>query len=104
MNAATGVDVASRRKRLGWTSVLETLSFFALLGAMLAESEVGVSVIGATHGLLFLAYAFFVWVDHDELGWRTPFALLCVLTGPVGAVVALERLRRDRRPAATPVA
>ncbi len=84
------------RQALTWVSLLETISFLALLGAMAMHSEGGVSVIGAVHGLLFLAYAVLVWAWRDALGWSTRFAALAILTGPVGAVVALERLRRER--------
>ncbi len=84
------------RQTLAWVSLLETISFVALLGAMAMDSEGGVSVVGMVHGLLFLAYAVLVWVWRDALGWSTRFAALAILTGPVGAIVALERLRRER--------
>ena len=88
--------VRTKARRLVLTSIAETLSFVALLGAMFLESEAGVSLLGATHGLLFLAYALFVWVDHDELGWTTTFAVGSIVTGPLGAIIVLERLRRER--------
>lgn len=88
--------MTNERRRLAWISVMETISFAGLLVAMLLESEGGVSVLGAIHGLLFLAYAYFLWIDHDELGWPRWFAVVCIVAGPAGAIVALERLRRER--------
>lgn len=85
----------SKARRLGWISIVETLSFLVLLGAMLARNDPLISIIGAIHGMLFLAYAFFVWVDHDDLGWGRWFAIGSIVTGPLGAVVVLEKLRRD---------
>jgi integral membrane protein len=82
--------------QLLWLSILETVSFLALLTAMFAGSEGGVSVIGLVHGLLFLAYALVVFLGREALGWSQGFTALAILTGPVGAVLALERLRRDR--------
>jgi integral membrane protein len=75
---------------------LETLSFVALLAAMLLESEAGVSVIGAVHGFLFLAYAVLIFRDREALGWTTGFMVVAIVTGPIGAIVVLERLRRER--------
>lgn len=46
---------------VAWLSILETLSFVALLGVMAAGSGTGVSGVGLVHGLLFAAYAVVVW-------------------------------------------
>lgn len=81
---------------VAWLSILETLSFIALLAAMATGSESGVSVVGMTHGLLFLAYAVVVFVYREALGWSLGFVALVILTGPIGAIIALERLRRER--------
>ena len=89
------VDAAEpKARRLGWVSIAETFSFVALLGAMVAHNDKLISVIGAIHGLLFLAYALFVWMDHEDLGWTRWFAIGSVIAGPLGAIVVLERLRR----------
>ena len=64
---------------------------------MFAHNEGAVSIVGAVHGFLFLAYAVLVWMDHDDLGWTPTFSVVCIVTGPVGAIVVMERLRRDRR-------
>ncbi|MGH3441145.1 MAG: DUF3817 domain-containing protein [Nitriliruptorales bacterium] len=79
-----------------WLSIAETVSFVALLAMMAAGSDAGVSVVGLVHGLLFAAYAIVVWMWREVLGWTTRFAALAILTGPLGALITLERLRRDR--------
>ena len=81
-------------KRLVTVSILETVSFVVLLAMMLAGSEIGVSVAGMTHGLLFLAYALLVVVDRVNFGWSWGFVAFAVLSGPIGAIVVLETLRR----------
>ena len=88
--------MSNRARQLAGVSILETLSFIALLGAMILESEGGVSVIGAVHGILFLAYAFLVFRDREAFGWTMGFMIVAIVTGPVGAIVVLERLRRER--------
>jgi hypothetical protein len=80
---------------LGIVSVLETVSFLLVLAAMalLDKGELR-SFAGAFHGLLFAAYAVLLFLTHRVLGWSRGFAFLGVVTGPIGAVVVLERLRR----------
>lgn len=70
------------------------MSFLALLWMMVTGSEGGVSVTGAIHGLLFLAYALLVLRDREVFGWSWGFVAVAILTGPIGAIVVLERLRR----------
>lgn len=76
-------------------SIIETLSFLVLLAMMFIDSEKGVSIVGMTHGLLFAAYAVLVWMDHKDYGWSTGFAVLAVFTGPIGAILVLERMRKE---------
>jgi hypothetical protein len=49
---------------------------------MFSESEGAVSIIGAIYGLLFLAYAALLWIDHDDIGWSKSFRIGCIVTGP----------------------
>ena len=83
--------------RLRLVALLETASFLALLLMMVVGSENGVSVVGSLHGLLFLWYALLVLSGRSEMGWSWTFAVLVIGTGPVGAIVVLERLRREHR-------
>lgn len=84
-------------RTLAIVSILETLSFLVLIAMMVLHNDTGISITGMIHGLLFLAYAFLVLRDRKELGWSDGFAALAILTGPIGAVIVLERLRRDDR-------
>lgn len=86
------MDTAARRLRL--VSILETLSFVVLLALMLSGNDAGVSVAGAIHGVLFLGYALLVLRDREVFGWSWAFVAVAILTGPVGAIVVLEKLRR----------
>jgi integral membrane protein len=80
--------------RLGTVSTLETVSFIVLLAMMLTHNEVGVSAAGMVHGLLFLAYAWLVLTDREVFGWTWSFVIISIITGPIGAILVLERLRR----------
>ena len=85
-------------RRLGIVSILETVSFLVLIFMMISGNEGGVSVVGMTHGLLFLAYALLVVSDRHTFGWTWGFVAVAVLTGPIGAILVLERLRTVRSP------
>ena len=80
--------------RLRWLSIVETLSFVGLVWMMISGNEQGVSIVGAIHGFLFLAYAILVIRDREVLGWSWAFVAAALVTGPIGPVVVLERLRR----------
>ena len=77
-------------------SVLETVTFALLVAAMVTNSDSGVSAVGLVHGLLFAAYTLAVLSWRTELQWLAPFAAAAILTGPLGPVLAMERLRRLR--------
>ena len=85
-------DAATRRLR--WLSIIETISFMALVYMMVTVNEQGVSIVGAIHGFLFLAYAIFVLRDRDQYGWSWGFVALAILTGPLGPILVLEKLRK----------
>jgi integral membrane protein len=85
-------DAPARRLRA--VSILETVSFLALLWMMVSDDDAGISVSGAIHGLLFLGYALLVLRDRETFGWSWAFVAVAILTGPIGAIVVLERLRR----------
>ena len=86
---------AKAATQLRIVSVLETISFIGLLVMMFTHNEGGVSVLGMIHGLLFLAYAIIVLKDRGIFGWSLGFTALAILTGPIGAILVLERLRKE---------
>lgn len=83
--------IASRLRIL---SIVETLSFIALVAMMVTHNEKGVSIVGAIHGLLFLGYAILVLRDREHFEWSWGFTALAILTGPIGPILVLEKLRR----------
>ncbi len=90
----TTSEVIRASTRLRAVSILETISFIVLVAMMLTHNETGVSIVGAIHGILFLGYAVLVLRDREVFGWTPAFTAVAVLTGPLGAILVLERLRR----------
>lgn len=94
MEIEKNLPASTEIQRLRVISVLETLSFLVLLAMMLSGNEGGVSFAGATHGFLFLGYAILVLRDREHFGWTWGFVALAIVTGPIGAILVLEKLRR----------
>jgi integral membrane protein len=80
---------------LAIVSVLETVTFLLVLAAMalLDKGELR-SAAGAVHGLLFALYAALLFLARRVLDWSLGFVALGILTGPIGAIIVLERMRR----------
>ncbi|HXP32771.1 MAG TPA: hypothetical protein VN820_02090 [Acidimicrobiales bacterium] len=76
-------------------SVVETFTYVALLGFWLSGNRVGTLMLGSMHGLVVCGFAGMVLLIFRPLGWSLRFALLTILTGPIGAMILFVRLRRE---------
>jgi integral membrane protein len=95
--------------RLRWVGLLEGCSFLALLGVAmplkyLADQPMAVTVVGAIHGALFLAYGLALvdaWLSHN---WRlaTVAGFFAASVLPFGPFVADRRLQALERAAPSP--
>ena len=74
--------------------LVETASYLALLTAWLGGSRVGTMLLGSVHGMIVTALALMVINIYRPMGWTWKFAVLTIITGPVGALVLYERVRR----------
>lgn len=88
-------------------SLIEGLSFLVLLFiAMPLKYHWGhpeaVSVVGMTHGLLFIAYAGLAMIAMRRQGWSERFMFGVVLAGmaPFGCFFLEQRLRKEALPPA----
>ena len=83
-------------------SLIEGLSFLVLLFvAMPLKYQWGypeaVSMVGMTHGMLFMAYVILAGVVGQRQGWSDRFMFVVVLAGmlPFGCFVLEQRLKKD---------
>ncbi len=89
-------------KILSYLGILEGLSYLALLGICMPLKYIydmpePTSVTGMIHGLLFIAYCFWVFIAASELEWpnsRTFWALVASVV-PFGTFVAESRIFRQ---------
>jgi len=76
-------------------SIVEAFTYVFLLGFWLSGNRVGTLMLGSMHGLVVCGFAGMVLLIFRPLGWSLRFALLAILTGPIGAIIVFERLRRE---------
>jgi hypothetical protein len=91
-------------------SIVETCTYLGLLYFWLSGSRVGTLLLGSMHGMVVCAFAGMLLLIFRPLGWSLRFTILAIVTGPIGALVVFERVRREapaihareqaRRPAA----
>ena len=88
-------------------ALLEAVSLLALFAAAIFHrvfdgSDVGVSVLGLPHGLLFLAYALLALLIREEQGWSVGQTILVLVLSalPFGAVYVHTKMVRE--PASAP--
>ena len=76
-------------------SIVEAFTYVGLLGFWLSGNRIGTLMLGSMHGLVFCGFAGMVLLIFRPLGWSLGFALLTILTGPVGALCVFVRLRQE---------
>jgi integral membrane protein len=89
-------------RRFGLVAWLEGISFVLLLGVAmplkyLAGMPLAVRIVGLTHGILFIAYAWMVLGAMSNRDWSGRRVLTALLAGvlPFGALVFHARLRKS---------
>lgn len=66
-----------------YVATIEATSFLVLLYfSVINRSESMVSILGALHGALFIAYVGFAWLLREKAGW-SPVQTLWILLGAV---------------------
>ena len=91
-----GGELRRKVKTLRVAAVVETVSYLVLLAFWVTGNRVGVRIFGSVHGMVFLVFAAMVVGLRRDLGWTWGFVAAALLTGPIGAVIVYERIRRDQ--------
>jgi hypothetical protein len=83
---------------LRWTAVVETGSYLALLWAWLGGHPVLTGVIGSAHGMIWTGFVAMLLEARKPMRWSWAWVAAAIVTGPIGAVLVYERLRRQGVP------
>ncbi|HEX7521516.1 MAG TPA: DUF3817 domain-containing protein [Acidimicrobiia bacterium] len=94
----TSTELERKARALQWVAIVETASYGVLLAFWIAAMPVGIAVTGSVHGMIFLAFAAMVIMITPAIHWSWWFTALVLVTGPIGALIVFERLRREGVP------
>jgi hypothetical protein len=76
-------------------SMLEAAMWAAAAVFWIIGSRVAQLLLWSMHGMVVVAFAGMVLLIYRPLGWSVRFAAATILTGPIGALVVFERVRRE---------
>jgi hypothetical protein len=88
-------------RKIGWlraVAIVETVSYLLLLWAWLGHHPILTAAIGSLHGLIWTGFVAMLLEARRPMGWTWAWVVAAVVTGPVGAVLVYERLRRQGIP------
>lgn len=95
----TSTELERKIKVLAFISLVETVSYALLFAFWVSGNTVGTKLAGGLHGWVFIVFAVMVVSVRAEMEWSWAFAAVAVLTGPLGALLVFERIRREGVPA-----
>lgn len=95
---ATSSELERKARALQWMCWTEAITYSALFLFWVSGNAVGTAVMGSIHGLTVLAFAAMLIMITPAMRWSWWFDAAVLLTGPIGAIVVYERLRRHGVP------
>lgn len=95
----TTTELERKARALSVVALVETCSYLLLFYFwQIAKSDAGTAIVGSLHGMIWLAFCAMVIMIAPALGWTWIYAVVVIVTGPIGAVMVWWRLRRDGVP------
>ena len=80
--------------------ILETITYLLLLIMWLGlHSGIGTLMVASVHGMVSTAFGLMMIFIFRPMGWSWKFLVVSIVTGPIGAVIVYERVRREGVPA-----
>lgn len=98
-------ELDRKAEQLQWVALIETVTYVLLFVFWaIIHNSIGTKVMGFFHGWTFLAFATMMLFIARPMHWTWRFVAVALLTGPLGAILVYERIRRDGvpQPASTP--
>lgn len=87
MTDALPATVVDRFRPLRIVSIAEATTYLVLLGAAVLKRtndvEIGVTIMGPIHGVLYLAYVALILVNRTDMGWSWLKGLAAMVLGAV---------------------
>lgn len=87
-----GGELRRKATWLKWAALIETITYVLLFYFWVSGHDVGITVMGSIHGMLWLAFAAMLVMITPEIGWGWGYCALALLTGPIGGILVFSRL------------
>ncbi|MBW3557335.1 MAG: DUF3817 domain-containing protein [Actinobacteria bacterium] len=94
----TSTELERKAKALKVVCIIETVSYMVLFTFWVSGNDVATKIFGAIHGQFFVLFAAMVIGMWKPMRWSLRFMAAALLTGPIGAVIVYEHLRRHGVP------
>ncbi|HVM67850.1 MAG TPA: hypothetical protein VMU14_23445 [Acidimicrobiales bacterium] len=91
----TTTELERRLAPLKIVSLVEAAMWALAAMFWMLGSRAGQLLLWSMHGMVVCAFAGMVLLIYRPLGWSLRFAVLAILTGPIGALAVFARLRRE---------
>jgi len=95
---ATSSELERKARALQGVCVAEALTYSVLLYFMITSNDTGRALMGSLHGVIVLAFAAMVIMITPAMRWSWWYVVAVLLTGPIGAILVYERIRRHGVP------
>ncbi|GAC1313838.1 MAG: hypothetical protein NVSMB12_06050 [Acidimicrobiales bacterium] len=76
-------------------SLVEAAMWFAAAAFWLTGNRIAQLLLWSVHGTVAMCFAGMVLLIFRKLGWSPQFAAISILSGPMGALLVYQRLRRE---------
>ena len=96
-----GDTTTELERKVSWLRamcLIETVSYLILFAFWVTGNDIGTKVFGSVHGMVFLGFAAMVIGVYRPMEWTIRFVFVAIATGPFGALIVYERLRRKGVP------
>jgi hypothetical protein len=87
-------ELIRKVRGLRWVALIETFTYCLLLFFWIAGNWPGVAITGSIHGSISLGFGAGMILLTPEMEWGWGFCVLCIVTGPIGGIIAFARLSK----------
>jgi hypothetical protein len=91
---ATSSELERKARALQGVCIAETTTYAVLLFFMVTGNDAGRALMGSLHGVVVLAFAAMVVMITPAMRWPWWYTVVVIVTGPLGAILVYERIRR----------
>lgn len=92
-------ELERKAATLKWVALAESGTYLLLVWFwLIMPSDAGRAIVGSVHGMVWLAFCSMVIMIAKPIAWSWWYVALVIVTGPLGALLVWDRIRREGAP------